>query len=99
MSILIKGMEMPTKCYFCPCADVEYSDCNLMPGTGIAAHGRLPDCPLVELPPHGRLIDADALMRHCVDLPRGGGYMPVVYKSYITNAPTIIEADEGKDNG
>ena len=62
MSVYIKGMEMPTRCYTCPCADLEYYDCNLMPGTRIEQHKRLDDCPLVPVPPHGRLIDADALL-------------------------------------
>lgn len=33
--IYIPGMEMPTHCYTCPCSDLEYYDCNLMPGTRI----------------------------------------------------------------
>ena len=70
--ILIRGMEMPKRCIDCPC---EY-DCILCKATGnqfmyrSEANGgyvdfcdtRMPDCPLIELPPHGRLIDADALM-------------------------------------
>lgn len=61
--VYIKGMEMPTRCYTCPCADLEFYDCNLMPGTRIEQHKRLDDCPLIPVPPHGRLIDADALYR------------------------------------
>lgn len=58
MSVYISGMEMPTRCYACPCADLEYYDCNLMPGTRIEQHKRLDDCPLVPVPPHGPLVDA-----------------------------------------
>lgn len=58
MSILIPGMEMPTRCYACPCADLEYYDCNLIPGTRIEQHKRLDDCPLVPVPEHGPLVDA-----------------------------------------
>ena len=73
MSILIKGMEMPTSCYECPFLDYEQGFCLasavknesgwyepvLCPG-GIK-DGRHADCPLIPVPPHGRLIDADAL--------------------------------------
>ena len=48
------------------------------------------DCPLVSVPPHGRLIDADALIESgcrkwtSYDLER------------IANAPTIIPAEDGE---
>lgn len=67
MSILIKGMEMPTSCYkcplrrrdgmdiVCPVAHERFSvaDVNIL-------EYRLDNCPLILLPPHGRWIDADA---------------------------------------
>ena len=54
------------------------------------------DCPLIELPPHGRLIDADKLkskFRH------GEGNSDVdsawisTIRRFITQADTIIEAE------
>ena len=108
MSILIKGMEMPTSCYECPCnkddgfgfftCGVTKSECDFR---------NLPsDCPLIEVPPHGRLIDADAL-RLLYDF---SGYKPTgdmteeefdrlmyrlpVIRAIIDEAPTIIEAEE-----
>lgn len=79
MSVLVKGIEMPSNCSDCPmCYDMmectvsalrfwrnrseikEFDFCT----------ERHPACPLVLVPPHGRLIDADAL------------------------APTIIPAEE-----
>lgn len=104
MSILIKGMEMPTRCYTCPCADLEYYDCNLMPGTRIEQHKRLDGCPLVEIPPHGRLIE-DVAVREQIDewLDSVGDVVVGHGLSYygellgcIEDAPTIIEAEEGK---
>lgn len=110
MSILIKGMEMPTRCYTCPCADLEFYDCNLMPGTRIEQHKRLDACPLVTVPPHGRLIDADALVNKHFgkefltrvmtadedDLGTALVNVPLV----INNAPTIIPADpEAEQSG
>lgn len=49
---------------------------------------RLDDCPLIEIPPHGRLIDADAL-------PRFGGRRGLVHSKDIDEATTIIPR-EGK---
>lgn len=57
MSILIRGMEMPNVCAYC---FIESSECNLHSSVNIWRE-RHPDCPLVELPPHGRLGDLDAL--------------------------------------
>lgn len=102
MSVLIKGMEMPTSCDKCPFLDYEEGFCfasgvkhesgwyelTLCPG-GIK-DGRHNDCPLVEVPKHGRLIDADALT--------GKAYMDgklmCVEMDDIEEAPTIIEAEE-----
>ncbi len=55
MSILIKNMEMPTSCDKC------LISCNhSLLYVGIKDK-RSKDCPLAPIPPHGRLIDADAL--------------------------------------
>lgn len=64
MSILIKGMEMPTSCRACPLATrfFDGEDVCAMLGTYVHDRDREDDCPLVPVPPHGRLIDADALM-------------------------------------
>ncbi len=71
MSVLIKGMEMPTNCQDCP-LNYDQMACKV---TGTrwwsdtivlmnfdSEKERLYDCPLVEVKePHGRLIDADEL--------------------------------------
>ena len=68
MSILIKGMEMPERCEDCFCyrrnAKYDYAYCNIS-YVNVLGHGnaRLNSCPLVPVPPHGRLIDADALRK------------------------------------
>ena len=61
--------------------------------------GKPSNCPIIELPPHGRLIDADALMQKYERLikqgdisPRSGAYVKV----FLADAPTIIEAEENK---
>ena len=69
MSILIKGMEMPNSCRDCPISGEWY--CNALPSipawhkeyvASIEGQTRMDRCPLVPIPPHGRLIDADALV-------------------------------------
>lgn len=61
MSILIKGLDMPDCCWNCPCLDGEYGRCNISREIIRIDKAKLADCPLVELPDHGDLIDRDAL--------------------------------------
>ena len=113
MSILIKGMEMPESCYYCPFADGVWQKnkrCLIngkeMPRDGRDVQQNHISCPLIELPPHGRLIDADALdeafsairfdgnnLRHWGDRPNWCLQGNEV-ESLIDDAPTIIEAEE-----
>lgn len=73
MSILIKGMDMPRSCHSC-CffgqayiweSDFDGYTKSFCKRTGSQTfdyvENFLPNCPLVPVPPHGRLIDADAL--------------------------------------
>lgn len=102
MGVYIKGMEMPTKCIICPLEMYGYCLANSKKNVGesVVDFVKDEDCPLIELPPHGRLIDADALMKDGWRLYRrridghGGIYgdeMPLSCPSI----PTVIEA-EGK---
>ena len=98
MSVLIKGMEMPTSCSECRffvdawCyafkAD-DWRNAYNKPPNG----ERLDNCPLVPVPPHGRLIDADFLLaeydRIYVGKPGGARLL-------IANAPTTIPEEEGE---
>ena len=62
MSVIVKGMEMPKSCQECglyiegACYAKGYRDYRSIMDTA-----KPDDCPLVELPPHGRLGDLDAL--------------------------------------
>ena len=59
MGIYIKGMEMPKDCDRCRFS-TSRGECYAT--GGFNPYGARPDwCPLVEIPKHGRLIDADAL--------------------------------------
>ena len=62
MGIYIKGMEMPTFCERCPMYSEDYWSCNAIPrefpDSFYPWYDDRPDwCPLVEVPPHGDLID------------------------------------------
>jgi len=73
MSIIIKGMEMPHDCDECKlCAFIPVGDYGInrkcMPLNRKAEISiRRSDCPLVPVPPHGRLVNADDVM-DAVDL-------------------------------
>ena len=64
MSVLIKGMEMPKNCDSCPCyyetEGAWRDECQVLRKECAISEERPSWCPLVEIPPHGRLIDADA---------------------------------------
>lgn len=57
--ILIRGMEMPQSCWDCPIQVNPFCVLDLIELTDTEKRIRPENCPLVEIPPHGRLIDAD----------------------------------------
>ena len=70
MGVYIKGMEMPENCFHCRFSrwDVEGGFCDLLNEDADMRFKRHDDCPLIELPDHGDLIDRDVLKRsHCVE--------------------------------
>ena len=112
MSILIKGRDIPQGCFstdgICFAYDGVECHCRLVPDKIIHFSTRVKNerpswCPLVELPPHGRLIDADALIAkvreellspHC---KKGAlEIMGAMFRD-VLDAPTIIES-EGEDD-
>ena len=100
MSILIKGMKMPEKCGSCDLFHVESPmHCTVVKGhkTVGAPYGMpRPDwCPLVEIPePHGRLIDADALLKKTINNPL---HAPYIVEKDIRDMPTVIEAERSEN--
>lgn len=102
MSILIKGMEMPTRCFNCGMCEVDDTQilCCISHGSYVdyreldeqtAIQDRPSWCPLVSIPPHGRLIDADALTT--VTEMVNGAWRTYIEVFEIDEAPTIIEAE------
>lgn len=92
MSVLI-NMEMPQTCFKCKVSRITpsmYAFCLLNEKCYPADETPPSDCPLIPVPPHGRLIDADALFIP-YDICDGEEAM-----EFIKAAPTIVPAD-GKD--
>ena len=102
MSVLIVGMEMPESCQHCFASDDESRFCKAAKEY-IPMLGKPKFCPLVPVPPHGRLIDADKEMErvqklydNAIEKDPDMGCVNV-YEGEIAVlqlAPTIIPASE-----
>ena len=103
--IYIKGMEMPKDCKNCPMlCDYSCRVLQLEPDWGKS--GRDDRCHLIPVPPHGRLIDADALMEiiKAHDYPlrahfnsTDNGMFTIGIQQVVDELPTIIPADGGAE--
>lgn len=98
MSILIKGAKPPSGCRWCYFN--EDTKCALIVGCdldGTNGTQRRKDCPLIELPDHGRLIDADKLKekRFCTDTRYGD--VEVIGVWDVNDAPTVIPAERSEE--
>lgn len=99
MSIIVKGMQAPKNCGDCR-FNIDESDT----GIGVCVScivreeyhvksGSIPaDCPIQDIPPHGRLIDADKfnefIEKNCTDS------LVDLWKELVHRQPTVIEAEE-----
>lgn len=86
MSLLIKNMELPTE----KKTITIFPDGRVYENHGDRLWGQGKNCipwKASSIPPHGRLVDADALAAQCDD-----PYW-CVWLSDIEDAPTIIEAE------
>ena len=105
MSVLL-NITMPKACEVCPCNDDnwrcgatgEYFDYDDM------CERRRADCPLIEVPPHGRLIDADFEEQHYTsmttnptpDVTEQDKHNSLVIVRALQMAKTIIEAERSE---
>ncbi len=89
MSVLIKGMEMPTSCSRCFCM----ASCKLWKNIMAPEFYRHRNCPLVSVPPHGRLIDADSLIAD-VRAHSESYFADDFAHEWVDVAPTIIPEEE-----
>ena len=90
MSIYIKGMEMPTTCGKCKIKNA--IKCNKWELVRSVVLDRHRDCPLIPVPPHGRLIDEDVLIKTA----HNQWPLPIDFLKLLELVPTVIPAD-GKD--
>lgn len=110
MGIYIKGMEMPKGCKDCGlkvnCDECEGWECVCMPlhttigyYDDLLSDKRREDCPLVPVPQHGRLIDADAFTDCLATLLQFPSNL--VNGQWIVNTlreqPTIIPAEPAEE--
>jgi len=109
MGVYISNMEMPTNCDNCWALDDygDYPRCRITEeqrGYNFPIREkRMDKCPLVEIPPHGRLIDADAAAKQGWTISRTYSASPteMVYEAKTMTdevLPTIIEADVHDNN-
>ena len=108
MSVIVKGMKMPTSCDKCRFCVNGFTDDAPMYECAVQSEGIVsvlvesdgkpfdfrPDwCPLIDIPtPHGRLIDADKLDIHDIS-PVDGFCVMGVTEEDIGLADTVIEAE------
>jgi hypothetical protein len=100
VSILIDGVEMPQEKKI---TLTIFPDGRVYENHGERLWGNGKDCVpwnAVPVPPHGRLIDADALMAKDRQIYRSDGAAIGIRRCIelyeIDDAPTIIEAEEGE---
>lgn len=100
MGVYIKGMEMPKDGYVD--VRIKYNG-TAAHSTGEPPYFRVYDA--IPVPPHGRLIDKDALLKdidsNFIVKPDGDGNLVEVHGeekvlAHIAYAPTIIPAEEGE---
>ena len=104
MSVYIKDMEMPTNCGDCPLLDEsgDYPMCRITREvrgyTFPVDEKRMDRCPLVWVPKHGRLIDADELQDVWADWDGediSGFHVQVgIVRRVIDDMDTVVPADD-----
>lgn len=109
MGLYIPGMEMPDSCYYCPFAigSWGYSPphkkwCTIkgadMPVDERFVQQNQTQCPLIEIPPHGDLIDRDEAAKYIWEILGFPSNMANAqwFIDTLREMPTIIQAEEGE---
>lgn len=113
--LIIKGMDMPSSCQLCKlkrfagnrvlsgCKPEVLYECPFCDGLFALENKRQPSCKLEQFPTHGRLIDADVLLRKCQKISTQAWKMKLhadveitmnQFIDFVKQAPTVIEAEE-----
>lgn len=91
MGVYIKGMEMPTSCRACLYSRTDIRNVDWC----VLTEKDLPcDCPLIDVPPHGDLIDRDETMNAILE--ERGEDTACWFAEIVNDMPTIIPAEEGE---
>ena len=111
MGIYLPNVEMPASCRECRfCNGHANTDCGVCACCGVDGKTRdaytREDCPLVPVPPHGRLGDLDEINEKHDKLSRDfcHGYFKSTWdfvcaaRKLFYDAPTIIPASGGQEN-
>ena len=103
MSVLIKGMDMPQWCGECRFAVDGWCYAYGKPNVEALSNDGITNwCPLVEVPKHGRFVDADKFIEKHNKLARLAyernemedyGFH-ITAMAWVNDAPTVIEAEE-----
>ena len=101
MSVIVKNMEMPKNCAECKMWSIcdclkEFDDYeSLLYAVDDGDWVMADDCPLVELPPHGRLIDIKSVKNGKFTIVEDAyqAWWNGALEAVIENAPTVIEAE------
>lgn len=103
MGVYIKGMDMPTRCGRCDMCvpeadgDIDWHNVCCITGADIVDVGeKMVDCPLVPVPKHGRLIDADEFLKNAQLQRCFRGDYALLLNDVIEECATIIPAEEGE---
>lgn len=98
--VYIKGMEMPSCCGECRFLD-EYGDypCCIVTDEQRGYNFRIrelrmPHCPLIPVPDHGRLIEKHDVFKLISAFPEIDRLLTVEFMKALYNLPTIIPASK-----
>lgn len=101
--MILIDMKFPECCFSCGLSHSAFYRCLGCSLTGKtitadrAEKMRMKDCPLVELPPHGRLIDADLLIAKCgswyTEEGTDIGFIGSIKQLLDEEAPTVIPSE------
>ena len=105
--LYIPNERRPMSCVYCICYNYNDDYCQVTQGEPLSPDEMKSKCPLVEIPAHGRLIDADALMQkiqenhYLLENPYGisvdYGMFTVGIQQAVDETPTIIPAEEKEE--
>ena len=87
MGVYIKGFPLPNNCGACP---LRLAWCR----ERIYMVTRPERCPLVPVPPHGRLIDADEFLKRAIGTKCFRGDYALMLEELVGESTTIIPAEE-----